>query len=180
MMFGTIELAEHEVVQLKQIDFNQLSHESLQRSCEASAKLMPLLLQRKATPAQRLRLRLRLRYFDDPEFNGGKKSRMQVFEGNGTSGVAIFGHGNFLPHLRYFIHGAALPEHIKVEMTTLVGDPSNFTGGDLEPICKLARQLARSLGVGASSAGKFFQLMYDIGLSPNDADSVRRAVLSVR
>lgn len=173
MMLGTIELAEHEVTLLKQIDFNQQSHESLRRSCAASAKLMPLLLQRKAIPAQRLR------YFDDPELNGGKKSRMQVFDGNGTSGVAIFGHGNFLPHLRYFIHGAALPEHIKVEMTTQVGDPSNFTGEDLEPICKLARQLARSSGLGASSAAKFFQLMNDIGLSPDDADSVRRAVLSV-
>lgn len=174
MTLGTIELAEHEVVLLKQIDFKQQSHESLRRSCEASAKLMPLLLQRKAIPAQRLR------YFDDPEFNDGKKSRMQVFEGNGTSGVAIFGHGNFLSHLCYFIHGAALPERIKVEMTNLVGDPSHFTGGDLEPLRKLARQLARSSGLGASSAGKFFQLMIDTGLSPSDADSVRRAVLSVR
>lgn len=174
MMLGTIELAEHEVALLKQIDFNQRSHESLRRSCAASAKLMPLLLQRKAIPAQRLR------YFDDPELNDGNKSRMQVFEGNGTSGADIFGYGNFLLHLRYFIHGAELPQHIKVEMTTLVGDPSNFTSGDLEPIRKLARQLARSSGLGASSAGKFFQLMNDVGLSPNDADSVRRAVLSVR
>ena len=174
MTLGTIELAEHEVVLIKQIDFNRQSHESLKRSCEASAKLMPLLLQRKAIPAQRLR------YFDDPELNDGKKSRMQVFEGNGTLGTAIFGHGNFLPHFRYFIHGAALPEHIKVEMTKLVGDPSDFTSGDLEPIRKLARQLARSSGLGASSAGKFFQLMNDIGLSPSDADSVRRTVLSMR
>lgn len=174
MMLGTIELAEHEVALLTQIDFNQRSHESIKRSCEAAAKLMPLLLQRNAIPEQRLR------YFTDPELNGGKKSRRNVFEGNGTSGVAIFGHGNFLPHLRYFIHGAALPEYIKVEMTTLVGDPSNFTGGDLESIRKLARQLVRSSGLDASSAAKFFQLMNDIGLSPEDADSVRRAVMSVR
>lgn len=173
MILGTIELPEHEAALLEQIDFNRQSHDSLKRSCEASAKLMPLLLQRKAIPAQRLR------YFDDPQLNGGKKSRMQVFEGNGTSGAAIFAHGNFLPHFRYFVHGAALPEHIKVEIAELVGDPANFTGGDLESICKLARQLARSSGLGASSAAKFFQLMNDIGLSPDDADSVRRAVLSV-
>jgi hypothetical protein len=79
MTLGTIELADHEVFPLKQIDFNQQFHESLEQSCEASAQLMPLLLQRKAIPAQRLR------YFDDPELNGGKKSRMQVFEGNGTA-----------------------------------------------------------------------------------------------
>ena len=172
MTLGTIELAEDEAALLKRIDFNQQSNESLSLSCKACAILM--LLQRNAIPVQRLR------YFDDPEFNGGKKSRMEVFEWNGTSGAAIFSHGNFLPHLRYFIHGAALPEHIKVEMTKLVGDPSNFTCGDLEPIRRLARHFVRSSRLGASAADKFFQLMNDIGLSPYDADSVRRAVLSVR
>ena len=174
MTLGTIELTEQELTLLKHIDFDWQSHESLNRSCEASAKLMPLLLQRKAIPAQRLR------YFDDPELNGGKKSRMQVFAGNGTSGTAIFGHGNFLRHLRYFIHGAALPDSIKARIASSVGDTSNFTSGDLEPIRKLARQLARSSGLGASSADAFFQLMNDTGLNPNCADSVRRTVLSVR
>lgn len=49
---------------------------------------MPLLLGRKAIPERRLS------YFDDPKLNGGKKSRLQVFEGNGTVGVDIFEHGN--------------------------------------------------------------------------------------
>ena len=81
---------------------------------------------------------------------------------------------------RYFIHGAELPEHIKVDMSNLVGDPSNFTSGDLGPIRKLTRQLARSSGLGASVVSKLLQLMDDVGLSSNKTDSVRRAVLSVR
>jgi hypothetical protein len=174
MTTGTIELAEQELALLEQIDFNWHSHDSGRRSCDAAARLMPLLLQRKAIPEHRLR------YFDDPELNGGRKSRLQVFEGNGTVGVDIFGHGNFLRHLRYFIHGAALPERIKSQMAELVGDPSYFTSGDLEPARKLARQLARSSGLGSASSDSFFQLMNDLGLSPSCADSVRRAVLSVR
>lgn len=135
---------------------------------------MPLLLRRKAIPERRVR------YFDDPELNEGRKSRLQVFEGNGTVGADIFGHGNFLRHLRYFIHGVALPERIKTQMAELVGDPSYFTSGDLEPVRKLARQLARSSGLGSASSDSFFQLMNDVGVSPGCWDSGRRAVLSVR
>lgn len=174
MTLNTIELTEQERALLDQIDFDWQSHESGKRSCEAAARLMPLLLKRGAIPDRRLR------YFDDPELNRGKRSRMQIFEGNGTSGADIFAHGNFLRHLRYFIHGAALSESIKAQMAKLVGEPSNFTSEDLEPIRKLARQLARSSGLGSASAHDFFQLMNDIGLSPSCADSVRRAVLSVR
>lgn len=174
LTLNTIELTERERVLLDQIDFDWQSHESGQRSCKAAALLMPLLLKRDAIPERRLR------YFDDPELNKGTRSRMQIFEGNGTSGTEIFAHGNFLRHLRYFIHGAALPDIVKAQMAKLVGDPSNFTGEDLEPVRKLARQLARSSGGGSASSGDFFQLMNDIGLSPSCADSVRRAVLSVR
>lgn len=111
-----------------------------------------------------------------PELNGGRKSRLQVFEGNGTVGVDIFGHGNFLRHLRYFIHGAALPERIKTQMAELIDDPSYFTSGDLEPARKLARQLARSSGLRSAASDSFFQLMNDLGLNASCADSVRRAV----
>jgi hypothetical protein len=135
---------------------------------------MPLLLKRGAIPNQRVR------YFTDPELNKGGKSRRQIFEGNGTSGVEIFAHGNFLRYLRYFIHGSALPDRIKAQMAELIGDPSDFTSGDLEPVRKLARQLARSSGLGSASSDSFFQLMNDIGLSPSEADSIRWAVLSVR
>ena len=75
---------------------------------------------------------------------------------------------------------AALPERIKSQMAELVGDPSYFTSGDLEPVRKLARQLARSSGLGSASSDSFFQLMNDLGVSPSCSDSVRRAVLSVR
>ena len=59
-------------------------------------------------------------------------------------------------------------------------DPKLRVIANGDDVVNIARQYARSSGLGASSAGKFFQLMNDIGLSPSDADSVRLTVLSVR
>jgi hypothetical protein len=109
MTIGTIELAEQELVLLEQIDFNWHSHDS-GRSCDAAARLMPLLLRRKAIPERRLR------YFDDPELNGGRKSVCRCSKATVLWELTSFGHGNFLRHLRYFIHGAVLPERIKTRM----------------------------------------------------------------
>lgn len=173
-MLGTIELTDEEMALLSEIDFNWRSHDDLRRSCERAGELAPMLLRRDAIPANRLR------YFDDPEYNGGKKSRMEIFAGNGTLGDEIFSHGNFLKYLRYFIHGADLPDQIKQEMARAVGDPAYFTSGDLEPIRQMARRLARSTGRGAECADAFFQLMSDIGVSPDYAESVRKTVKTVR
>lgn len=173
-MLGTIELTDEETALLGEINFNWRSHDDLRRSCDRAGELMPMLLRRDAIPENRIR------YFDDPEYNGGKKSRMEIFAGNGTSGTEIFSHGHFLKYLRYFVHGADLPDQIKREMALAVGDPGYFTSGDLEPIRRMARKLARSTGLGAACADAFFQLMSDIGLSSGYAESIRKTVKSVR
>ena len=174
MTLGMIELKPEESELLDQIDFKWQSLDDGRRSCVACARLMQLLLDRDAIPDRRLR------YFTDPELNGGKKSRMEQYEENGTKGADIFSHGGFLKYLRYFVHGASLDEAVKIDMAKLVGDPSYFSGGDLEPVRKQARALARSSGRKSAASDDFMMLMNDIGLSPYYADSVRRAVLSVK
>ncbi|NYT68842.1 hypothetical protein [Pusillimonas noertemannii] len=173
-MLGTIELTAEEAALLRDINFSWRLHDELRLACERAGELTPMLLRREAIPANRLR------YFDDPEYNGGKKSRMEVFIGNGTSGAEIFSHGNFLRHLRYFIHGADLPDQVKAEMAEAVGEPAHFYSGELEPITRMARRLARSTGRGSACADDFFQLMSDIGVGPHHAESIRKTVKTVR
>lgn len=124
-MLGTIELTGEETALLKDIDFDCRSHDDLRRSCGRAGELAPILLRREAIPENRLR------YFKDSEYNGGKRSRMEIFIGNGTSGAEMFSHGNFLKYLRYFIHGADLPDQVKKEMAQVAGDPTHFTSGEL-------------------------------------------------
>lgn len=173
MILGTIELTDAEAALLAEIEFYARTHDALVRSCRAAARLTPL-LDRGAIPEQRLR------YFFDPDYHIGKRSRCQIFESNGTVGDEIFGHGNFLRHLRYFVHGSALTDYAKQTMSDAVGDPAHFTGGDLEPIRKLARATARRQGLNSSAADDFFQLMNDLGLNADHAHSVRHTILSLR
>ncbi|EJE50625.1 hypothetical protein PMI14_04722 [Acidovorax sp. CF316] len=125
MTLSTIELTHEEAELLALVDFEGSLHDDRIRSCAASAELMQLLLQRDAIPPSRLG------YFTDPAFNGGKMSRLQRYEENGTRGAEIFAHGGFLRYARYFIHGAALDEAVKAHMAKLVGDPTEFSGEDL-------------------------------------------------
>ncbi|MBQ0216456.1 hypothetical protein KAH39_03945 [Alcaligenes faecalis] len=173
-MLGTIELTAEEAALLRDINFSWRSHDELRLACERAGELTPMLLRREAIPSNRLR------YFDDPEYNGGKKSRMEIFAGNGTSGAEIFSHGHFLKYLRYFIHGADLPDQVKAEVAEAVGDPVHFYSGELEPIRRMARRLARSIGRGSACADDFFQLMSDIGVGPHHAESIRKTVKTVR
>lgn len=174
-MLGTIPLTEEESALLKQIDFiHHHPDEVLQRSCTASAQLTPMLLEREAIPESRLR------YFTDPAYHDGKRSRLEAFERNGTPAHEVGGHGNFLKHLRYFIHGSGLPSAVQKAMQEAVGDPTTFSSGDLESVRKRARQLVRQHELGSTSADAFFQLMIDLGLSADEAHSVRKTVATVR
>ena len=173
-MLGKIDLTAEESALLAQINFVGRAHDDLRRSCAAAGQLTPLLLDRNAIPAQRLL------YFTDRDHHDGKRSRVEVFERNGTTGDDILVHGNFLRHLRYFVHGADLPPPLQQTMQEAVGDAEHFTSGDLEPIRTLARQLCRAHGLNSSHADAFFQLMIDLDLGADHAHSVRRAILSVR
>ena len=67
---------------------------------------------------------IRLRYFTDPKLPVGLygKSHKQIFEKNGTTGLAIYQHPHFLPFLWYFIHGSRLPGEIKAEVSECCND----------------------------------------------------------
>lgn len=173
-MLGTIDLKSDEAVLLGRINFNTHDHDAIKRSCAASAELMPLLLDRNAIPAERLA------YFTDPGCLDGKRSRLDVFDGNGTRGDEVFEHPNFLKHLRYFVHGSRLPVKVQQAMREQVDDPRHFTSGDLEPVRVLARQLVRQQRLGADTSDAFFQLMLDLGLSADQAHSVRKTVMTVK
>ena len=173
-MLGTIDLKDDEAALLARINFDAHDHDAVRQSCAASAELTPFLLARCAVPAERLA------YFTDPDCFDGKRSRLEVFERNGTKGDDVLEHPNFLKHLRYFVHGSGLPLSVQHAMRESVGDPEHFISGDLEPVRVVARQLVRQQGLGPTSADAFFQLMLDLGLSADQAHSVRKTVATVR
>jgi hypothetical protein len=173
-MLGTIDLSDEEAGLLALIDFRSRKHEDLRRSCAASAQIVPLLLDRGAIPPHRLR------YFNDPEYNNGTHSRHQAFKRHGRSFQQVIEHPHFLKHLRYLIHGTDLTVSVQHAMADAVGEPAHFTSGDLEPLCVLARRLARQHSLGPTSSNAFFQLTLDLGLAADIAHQVRQAVARVR
>lgn len=173
---GTIEMTVEEKALVDVIDFRTdfRDRDAVLPMLAAAGKVTPMLLARGAIPERRQQC------FTQPGWGVGRKSRLEVFEGNGTRGADIFSHGNFLKFLRFFIHGADLPAAVKTAMRDQVDDPSWFTSGDREPLRKLARQLSRAHGLDGGSADEFMYLCADLGLSVDDADSVRRAVKDVK
>lgn len=142
-------------------------------NAERALSVTKALLARKAVPDHRRR------YFTDPDFNpGGRgRSRQQVFERNGCTGDAILRHAHFLPHLRYFLHGADLPSPVRSAFREAVWRMEPITSGDLAPLGKLARKLARDQRLSPHVAREeFFKLALDCGLSPWQAESVLKAV----
>ena len=103
-------------------------------------KLLTSLNERKAIPA------IRVQYFIDPAFAVGLhgKSHQQVFERNGSTGLDLIQHPHFLPFLWYFIHGARLPQEIKVAVADLCAD-SLATIDDVTKACRrLLREFIKS------------------------------------
>lgn len=173
---GTIEMTVDEKALVDVIDFQTdfRDRDAVLPMLAAAGKVMPMLLARGAIPERRQQC------FTQPGWGAGRKSRLEVFEGNGTKGAEIFSHGNFLKFLRFFIHGADLPAAVMTAMREQVADPQWFTSSDREPLRKLARQLARAHGLDGSNADEFMYLCADLGLDVDDADSVRRAVRDVK
>jgi hypothetical protein len=142
-------------------------------NAQRALSLTKALMARKGVPDHRRR------YFTDPDFNpGGRgRSRQQVFERNGCVGDAILLHAHFLPHLRYFLQGADLPSPVRAAFRGAVQQMEPITSGDLAPLGKLARKLARDQRLSPHVAQEeFFKLALDCGLSAWQAESVRKAV----
>lgn len=167
-----IQLTVEETLLFDQIRFDGRSgHEALVRSCRAAQPLMRSLLDRKAVPA------VRWRYFTDPDYNVGlRKSRLQIFESNGTSGDAIFGHGNFLKHLKYFIQGPALPSSVIAGFCELLE-----LDDDRDRVRAYVRAQIRSNQLEPGGAGEeFYKLALECGLDEPLARSLRDAGRSTR
>jgi hypothetical protein len=178
-----IELTGREKVLAARIDFDDadgtpLVAGSWQQVADAMEELMRSLTERRAIPAPRKK------FFTDPDYNlgGHGRSRLQVFERNGTRGVDIFRHGNFVKYLRYFLYGPDLPRPVIEEFQQKVissGQP--FTGSDALEVAHFARGLTRSHSLDTRKApDEFYKLALDCGLDAWDARSVRDSVMQVR
>ena len=93
----------------------RFDHDRIRASIEPAFRLTKSLLKRDAIPE------VRLRYVTDPELNvrGHGKSRIEVFERNGTRGDDIFRDPNFHKYLRYFVLGPEVPSSTIAAFTQL-------------------------------------------------------------
>jgi hypothetical protein len=178
-----IELTDEEKALAARIDFDDAGHTPLvsgswQHVADAMEELMRSLTKRGAIP------KARKKFFTDPDYNvgGHGRSRLQVFERNGTRGVDVFRHGNFVKYLRYFLYGPDLPQSVIEEFQRKViscGQP--FTGSDALDVAHFARGLTRSHSLDTRKApDEFYKLALDCGLDASDARSVRDSAMQVR
>jgi hypothetical protein len=178
----TIDLAPAEKELLDQIELDALKlaragHETVRRNGELASRLMELLTARSAIPDHRTR------YFTDPacRINGHGKSWEEGFESNGVRGAAIWQHAHFLKYLRYFVHGPDLPATAIAAFRRKVEQCGQITSGDIDPLCRTARELARTHTLkGDAAAEEFFKLALESGLDPSWARMIRDRVRSVR
>lgn len=178
-----VELSPREAALAAQIDFSpdylrlgDRFTDVIQESCAAGAKLAKSLLARQAIP------QLRIDYFTDPRLNiGTKLSRQGVFEGNGTCGDDILEHPNFLPYLRYFIHGPDLPPATIDGFCRIVQEDRGTSGMVLDQLHRYARREIRERGLSQlDAAEEFFKLALECGLGVDRARGVRKAALKAK
>jgi hypothetical protein len=176
MLNPTIELTNEELNLLGRIDFSSHNLEVISNSLEPMSLLTESLLARGVIPA------VRLKYLSEPEFNpsGRGKSRIQVFEENGTPEQEISSHANFMRHLKYFIFGPDLPEHVVNDFITTVGSSGHISLRDIQDYRAKARAYVRESGSNAHSAAEeFFKLALEHGAQPSSAESLRSSVRQV-
>lgn len=169
-----------EVALLQTINFSNApfkSSDDAKANGLASVKLMKSLLARDAIPEWRLR------YFSDPAFNSGGHGRSdeQIFIRNGcTTQEKLFAHPHFLKVLKYFLKGPDLSLSIIEEWRAAAADCGTITSGDLAPLTKLARRLARDQGLnGKTAAEEFYKLALECGLDADQAWSIRDGVRTI-
>ena len=124
----------------------------------------------------------RLRYFADPSYNvgGHGKSRKDVIEGNHRLSGSIANNPHFLKHLHYFLFGPDLHHDFMTAFVSNVKERGDITSGDLEPLAKQVRALARRHGLDRSHKDQLFQLALETGLDVSQARYLRNALKSVR
>lgn len=174
-----LELTADEAVILAKIDLRQThrdsdeGHEAYEANKQPILALLKSLSDRNAVPEQRWN------YWNDPSYRQGriKASRKGLFERNGCTGADIYTHPNFIPHLRYFLFGANLPDSVVAAFEAKVGKPEWVSSSDVVPIGKHARDLTRQNRLNPHEASEeFFKLCLDMGLSVSIAQTVMRSV----
>jgi hypothetical protein len=177
MRIPDIKLTEQEAELLSQVVFDPGRHDEVRASLAPMSTLFQLLLEREAIPE------VRLLYFTDPKRNpGGRgKSRQQIFEKNGTSGADIYGHGNFINYLGYFVYGPDLPPQIIARFKEARSSSGYLTGGDINDLMPFARAAVRSAGLDPHEAAKeFHKLALECGAASSSAESIPRLIRAVR
>ena len=121
-------------------------------------------------------------YFTDPALNiGSSKSRLEVFESNGTTGEAIFEHPHFLKYLQYFIHGPDLPHETIVSFCAILNKEILTSGMLLDRLRSFARSETRKRGLDKHHASEeFYKLALECELDDHLVRTVRNAVRQVR
>ncbi len=142
---------------------------------EKQCQLTESLLKREAIPHHRLA------YFTEPKMNlgGCRKSRKQVLEQNGRSGLEILRDPSFTDYLRYFILGPDLPKGTIRGFCQIIEEDRGTSHMVLEDICKYVRKEVRDKRLSKhDAANEFFKLAYEIN-KPRFAEHARKAAMSV-
>jgi hypothetical protein len=127
-------------------------------SGKAANRLMKSLYSRNAIPE------VRIRYFTEPYPGGRGKSHRDVFLRNGCQGDAIFEHATFVPYLRYFMDGPALPADTIEGFRKILIEDSGTSGMVMDLLCKFVRAETRKLGLERGMAGEeFWRLAQEVG-----------------
>jgi hypothetical protein len=178
-----VELSSAEQKLFEQINYDEraladLHPQNPEAMFDASAKLTRALLDRQAIPE------VRLRYFDDPEYNvgGHGKSRQDVFISNGCHGEDILRRPHYFKYLRYFVLGPDLPPDVIAGFRQIVIDDCGTSGMILDQLRAYARAQMRRLKTPAryDLHEEFFKLALECGVGTGVALSVRRAAQSAR
>lgn len=108
--------------------------------------------------------KVRLDDFTQPFFGGRGRSHRDVFISNGCLGDAIFEHSHFVPYLRYFIDGPALPLETIEEFRNILIKDAGTSGMVMDQLCMFARKETRKLRLTKSTARReFWRLAHEVG-----------------
>lgn len=89
----------------------------------------------------------RLRDFTEPFPGGHGKSHPDIFVSNGCRWDAIFEHPHFVPYLRYFMDGPALPASTIEGFRKILVSNHGTSGMVMDELCRFVRAETRQLGL---------------------------------
>lgn len=172
-----INLTEQEETLLNSIvfdvhEYNKLSRKEKAAQCQRVTEL--------AKSIWRKVPQLRRDIFSDAKYNpsGRGKSMEQIFNYNGSHGLDILCHPDFLPFLKYCIFGPSLSPEIIAEFQEVVKSCGNITSGDYAHKIKPALvDICMRHYVPRDLRNEFFRLALETGLDVDTAKMVRQYVM---